>query len=296
MEKKSLLTCFKATELISFAYILLTAIYIIVFFSKIDNALELLLFRVLFGGVIILLAFLGNKMVANGVIRFVRYAFPLSLIVYWYPETYFMNECIFSNLDHIFVSIDQWLFGCQPSLEFSHVVPFRWFSELMNFGYCSYFLIIISIALYFYFKENIVKAYRVIFLILCSFFVYYILFIILPVVGPQFYFPETLVQVPDGYLFSSILEQLQSMGEKPTGAFPSSHVGISLICLIIVFKNARHLFWYYLPVVVILIFSTVYIKAHYVIDVIGGLVSAPLIYGLSVFVYQKIVASSSVDS
>ncbi|MDR0506538.1 MAG: phosphatase PAP2 family protein [Dysgonamonadaceae bacterium] len=273
---------FLPAELLTLLYILLTGIYILIFKQGIYSgmAVDLLLFRLLFAGIICFLAYITRsdgkaKPMITATLSFVRYAFPLALITYWYPETFYMNECLFDNLDPVFEGIDQWLFGCQPALEFSKALPFRWLSELMSFGYFSYFLILIFIAVYLYFA-NKKAGEKAVFVLLCSFFIYYVLFIILPVVGPQFYFPDN--QVPDGYIFRPILITAQSAGEKPTGAFPSSHVGMSIIYLIILYKYARKYFAYFLPIVIILIISTVYIKAHYVIDVIGGAVSAPIIY------------------
>jgi membrane-associated phospholipid phosphatase len=276
---KNLTKYFYPVELISFAYILLTVIYIAVFSYKIDNAATLLLNRILITGLLLLIAFIDTNKESK-FLNLVRYLFAPILIIYWYPETYYMNECIFSNLDHLFIQADEWLFGCQPALEFSKHFPYRWFSELMSFGYFSYYLMIVFIAFYFYVTNKPVER-KALFIILCSFFMYYIIFIILPVVGPQFYYPEPANQVPKGYFFRELLMFIQSHGEKPTGAFPSSHVGVSLIFLIIICKYACRYFAYFLPLVTILILSTVYIKAHYVIDVIGGFISVPPIYWLS---------------
>ncbi len=273
----------RPVELISLLYIFLTGFYIIIFTPKVTDFNTLLLVRVLVPFVFLMMALSVKWQEKYKVLDFVRYAFPLSLIAYWYPETYYMNECLFPNLDPLFISIDQWLFGCQPSLEFSRAFPSNWLSELMYFGYFSYYIIIAFVTAYFYFTDRKL-ADKTLFIVLCSFFVYYILFIILPVVGPQFHFADN--QVPSGYFFQKIMVSLQASGEKPTGAFPSSHVGMSLILLFIIFKYARRFWLYFVPVVVVLIFSTVYIKAHYVIDVIGGFASAPLIYWFSDRAYK----------
>jgi len=213
-------------------------------------------------------------------INLIRYLLPAFLIVYWYPETYYLNECIFSNLDHLFINADEWLFGCSPALKFSEYLPYQWFSELMSFGYFSYYIMLTFIAFYFYYTNKYIGC-KALFIIIGSFLMYYIIFIILPVIGPQFYYSVPENQVPDGYLFRKMLIFLQETGEKPTGAFPSSHVGISLIFLIIIYKHALYYFRYFLPITIILILSTVYIKAHYVVDVIGGFLSVPPIYYLS---------------
>ena len=271
-----LIKYFNPAELISFAYILITAVYIGCFSCKIDNAASLLLNRAIIAGLFVLIVFISIKK-DNKLLNVIRHVFPLSLTIYWYPETYYLNECIFSNLDHLFIHADEWLFGCQPAFEFSKHMPYKWLSELMSFAYFSYFLMINFIGFYFYFAKN-KNALKILFIVLCSFLIYYVLFIILPVVGPQFYFAEPQNQVPDGYWVRKLLVFIQTSGEKPTGAFPSSHVGVSLIMSILVYKHARRFFPYFFALVILLIFSTVYIKAHYLIDVIGGFVSAPIIY------------------
>lgn len=79
---------------------------------------------------------------------------------------------------------------------------------------------------------------------------------------------------------------IQNTAEQPTGAFPSSHVGISIIILLMAKKKAPVFYKIAWPFVILLIFSTVYIKAHYAIDVIGGLLIAPFILYLSDFLYH----------
>ena len=266
-------------ELLTLAYIVLTAVYIIIFSRQIENASSLLGARVVVAALVVLFPY--SKRYAGS---FIRYAFPLALTIYWYPETYYLNECLFGNLDHIFAGVEHRIFGCQPALEFCRALPFRWLSELMSFGYFSYFLIFIFICVYLYIKDR-PGSERAAFIILCSFFLYYLMFIILPVAGPQFHFADNAV--PRGYVFRPLLVAIQSMGEKPTGAFPSSHVGMSLVFLMLIWKYCRRYLVYFVPLVAVLIFSTVYIKAHYVIDVIAGAVSAPIVYLCAGFVMKK---------
>ena len=273
-------------EIATFVYILMTAICLTVFADRLET--PMVHFGIRFGVVflMLLLAWLHNTG-GNSVVGFIRYFLPFALLSFWYPETYYYNNFIFSNLDHHFVKTDQLLFGCQPSLGFSKHIPWAWFSELMYFGYFSYFFILFGTALWCYcFHKELIN--KVFFVFVCSFYLFYITFIILPVMGPQFYFPPPLNEVPDGYLFCKIMRFLQAAGEKPTGAFPSSHVGISLTVVIFVAQHCRVLLKYVLPLFVILVLSTVYIKAHYLIDVIGGFAAVVFTYPIVNFIYRKI--------
>ena len=73
-----------------------------------------------------------------------RIALLLVTLSWWYPDTYVLN-CHFQNMDHIFASWDQKLFGFQPALLWSKAYPSYIVSELMAMGYFFYFLIFIKL-------------------------------------------------------------------------------------------------------------------------------------------------------
>jgi len=77
------------------------------------------------------------------------------------------------------------------------------------------------------------------------------------------------------------------VGERPTAAFPSSHVGMSTILMIMAWRGSRKLFWCLMPFYLLLCAATVYIQAHYVIDVIVGFVSAFGVYVLATRVFKR---------
>ena len=70
--------------------------------------------------------------------------------------------------------------------------------------------------------------------------------------------------------FYSLVEGSQQVGERPTAAFPSSHVGISTILMIMAWRGSKKLFACLIPFYMLLCGATVYIQAHYVIDAIVG--------------------------
>ncbi len=156
----------------------------------------------------------------------------------------------------------------------------------MHFGYFSYYLMTFGIPLLFYLKAPD-KFNKTMFIIVLSFCFYYILFVLFPAIGPQFYFPVEKQAVPDGYLFKEIMDIIIENGETQTGAFPSSHVGMAILFLILIGTHFKKLLNILIPVVIILIASTVYLKAHYAIDVIAGLITGILFYYLSKKVYEK---------
>ena len=239
-----------------------------------------------------------------------RITAQMLLLAWWYPDTYEFNR-MFPNLDHIFARWEQDLFGCQPSLLFCSHIGGAVFSELMDLGYSSYFPMIVLVTVYF-FGWRYKEFGRASFVILASFFIYYIIYILLPVAGPQYYYnavgPGEIARgnFPDiGHYFATHQDALASpgykegffyrlvadahaAGERPTAAFPSSHVGVSTILMLLVWSsNNRKLLLFLLPFYVLLCLSTVYIYAHYAIDVLAGWLSALLLFAVLYFGYGR---------
>lgn len=279
---------FYPIEILTFVYVLLTTLYIAAFWDSVkeDAAVSLLCIRLALLGIMVGL-YIWNQYSRRQVSTVLRNIMPLAFVVYFYPETYFLNHCIFPDyLDAAVVRIDQQLFGCSLSTRFSEAVPFAWFNELMNLAYLSFFFTIIIVIGYFLFcnKDN---AYRSAFILLCSFFIYYALFIVFPTEGPQFYEFDCNNVLPGHGPMRKLLLCVHTIGERPTGAVPSSHVGVMVIYMCLLWQYGRRLFWWIFPFSVLLIFSTVYIRAHYTIDVLLGFISAPPIYYFSCWCWKK---------
>ncbi len=273
-------------DIITLGYIIVSGIYILLASTSLHKFYGNLTYRVLFITIILMLIYI-NGVSGTRVVRFFRYFYPLGLLMYFYPETASINNFIFKDLDPFFANIEVGLFGGYPSVWFSQYMPWKWFNELMSFGYFSYFPLIFLFC-YIIYRWNYKNFSFSIFVICMSFYMYYILFILFPVAGPQFYLTPPNNQLPDGYLFRNIMKVIEHYGEGPTAAFPSSHVGIISILLYLVYRFRPSLFKWYLPVSILLCLSTVYTKAHYVVDVIGGLLTAPVMYWISSYTYYLI--------
>jgi membrane-associated phospholipid phosphatase len=220
------------------------------------------------------------------IIQLCRNFFPFVLLGYFYSETDIFNN-LFSPIyfDRLFSNIEEHLFGFQPSLVFAQRISSRFYTELMYFGYFSYYLICFTVPLMIYLK-NKEQGERTIFIIINSFMLYYLIFTLLPVAGPQYYFSELHLVPLNGYIFEPLTKFIQHFGERPTGAFPSSHVSICLMLLYLSYQYFRKLLFFIAPISILLILSTVYIRAHYAIDVIAALAFSPIVFTISSMLYR----------
>ena len=208
-----------------------------------------------------------------------------ALMTFLYKETAMLNTLIFPKIDEFLSNLDQNIFKFQPSIEFSKHFNSLFFSELFYFGYfCYYLLPLVVLGILYKFLPQKIEEFG--FILITSFLLYYFIFIIIPAEGPQFYFT-----FPDNYIeaqgiFGNAIKLIQKNGEAPTAAFPSSHVGISWIVIFWLYQNFRKSVKYFIPFVVLLMFSTVYIKAHYFVDVVAGFISAPIVFFLTFKFYK----------
>ena len=294
--KKGLL----AVEWIAMGYLLLTLLMMAVLWDKLVSPEQMIKGRITF--VLVTLAAWGVYWLKPcRLTMFLRIAVQMVFLSWWYPDTYELNRTL-PNLDHVFAGCEQAVFGCQPALLFAQKVPWGWFSELMCMGYISYFpMMTILLIYYFFYRYN--EFLKAAFVLLGAFFIFYVIFIFLPVTGPQFYYlavgPEKIaagvfpnlgdwflthserMAVPgwtDGF-FYHLLEMAHNAGERPTAAFPSSHVGITTVVMLLAHHaHCRKLVLGMLPFYILMCLSTVYILAHYAIDALTGLFTGVVFY------------------
>ena len=287
-------------EWVMLGYMAITVFTMLFTFTKVVNPESMLWGRLRI--LVMTLALWGvYRMIPCRITKMVRIMAQLALLAWWYPDTYEINR-MFPNLDHLFAGWEQDFFGCQHALLFAQAMPWAVVSELMSMGYFMYYPMIAAVVLYYFFCRYY-EAERVSFVLLASFFIYYLIYIYVPVVGPTFYFDAVGVQdiakgifpamgdyfsthtncLPTpGYtkgIFYQLVEDAKEAGERPTAAFPSSHVGVSTICILLAWHSRnRKLLFTMLPFYIFLCMATVYIQAHYLIDAIAGWISAVVIY------------------
>lgn len=290
------------------AYIVFTGCLMLLFHDSIVNVQSMLCLR--FVSIAIILAgLLAYKIYPSHAVQYVRIAAIMTTLTEWYPDIYEFTR-LFANQDHLFAGIEQSIFGFQPSLVFSQNFSQVWLSEPLYMGYASYFFMSTVLLLWAIFvKPEYIQ--RCAFVITGSFFIFYIVYIFLPVAGPQYYYMAPGVDASAGVFpsvgnyfhemremypaagqegfFHTLVNVAHAAGERPIAAFPSSHVGVATIILLLSARfRARSVFYLLLPFYLLLCVATVYIHAHYVIDAIAGFASAFVVYYFLNYLYNKV--------
>ena len=234
-------------------------------------------------GLLLLFYRLTNR-TSNWVLRFLRIFYVQLLYILFFSECIILSQLFFGSrsLDPIFFRIEQILFQSQPAEQFYQFLPQnRLVTEIFFFSYFFYYaLICVGLWLLFVKKEWAKAAYGLAF-ITCGFYLFYVFYTFFPVQGPKYYIPELRAlwyENFNGYLFTRIMKGMFRNMNLAGAAFPSSHVAMSLVALILNWRYNRWLAVVLLPLTLMLMASTVYIYAHYLVDVLAGILVGILLY------------------
>jgi membrane-associated phospholipid phosphatase len=234
----------------------------------------------------------------------IRHFYPVLLYAWFFAETGWLNQMFVQGfLDPVVIGWDQALFGFQPSLEFMRKLPFLVLSETLYAAYFSYYLMIGGVGLILYLR-NRRQFFHYVSVVSFVFYVCYLIYIFLPIIGPPIFFrtvpgyslPENLQRLvpPEGYPdavkagpFYQLMKWIYRVFEAPGAAIPSSHVAIALCTLTFSFRYIRNIRWIHLVMVVLLCLATIYCRYHYVADVLAGIVTAAVLIPIGNRLYAK---------
>ena len=287
------------------SYIALVAVLVVIFHGvSLPNWPRLLLVHVIVFGLIHSVICLNARFPSIKPIELFRHYYPIPLFIAFYRETELLNQMFYTGyLDAHFFRVEQWLFGTQPGLEMMNWFPNRWVAELLYAAYFSYYLMIGAVGLALLIRDKKQFAH---FISITSFLFYvcYIVYICLPVVGPRIVFLEGLEigpQLPftlyvenfvtpesvQGAGFFQIMGWIYYHFESAGAAFPSSHVAVAICITYFSYLYLRRIRHVILLVTFLLCISTVYGRYHYVVDVAAGVLAAAVLIPLGNHLYFK---------
>lgn len=224
-----------------------------------------------------------------GILRFARSLYPVTLFGYFFLSGHAVSHIIFGDwIDPFFQKIDQAIFGYLPSMEWGKRYAHWAVSELFHFAYFCYYPMIGGLPVYFYFKNR--KAFsELIFTLTFTFYLCYWLYSILPVIGGR-YIPEAmeLTKVIAGGPFTRVMAFIYINSAHLGGAFPSSHVGITIVLTIAALKYTKYMRYVFCVIAVFLSLATVYCHYHWFIDAVAGVFIGITGHYLALFVLNKL--------
>ena len=274
------------TDKVTLAYIIFTALLLVAGAGRLEDAGSHFLMRALMIAFMGVVVYLEQENEARWP-KTLHALYPLLFLVYFFPETDYLNDLFMDALDPAIIRMEISVFGFMPSVAFSACCPQPWISEIMHAGYFSFYFIILFFALYYFLKRPELFQERM-FQFFFAFYIFYIIFDLFPSEGPQYFLAGSVPEVPQGFFITRLMNGILAVGDRPTGAFPSSHIGMTWLIMYFFFQDRRRFFYYWLVPALILTLSTVYIRAHYAVDVLGGFLMVPILVWAGQKAWQRL--------
>jgi len=280
---KKFISFLAPVDFISIVFMLFLIVLNLVFFGRVSAWLEIIAIDIAAIVGIFALAWAAETKKTKlllGLHRFYSYA----CILFVFKEIYLMVQPIHPvDYDWLLISIDHWLFGVNPTqwaAQFAHPL----LTEIFQIAYFSYYILFLMLGIELYVRYPIEEFDRGAFLVVYGFYLSYLGYFLLPAVGPRFTLHNfyTIDQDLPGLLLTTPMRNFINAGESISSTlpnviqfvqrdvFPSGHTQLSLIVVYLSHQYHLKTRWVITVLTGLLIMSTIYLRYHYVIDLIGG--------------------------
>ncbi len=216
---------------------------------------------------------------ARGAAEFARMALPFVMCIAVYTNLHdtvrFVNpHDIHSHL----AAAEQWLFGGQPVVWAEQYIT-RGRTEFFNLFYANFYVVAPSVVMLLWFTGRRPQARHVLLGTIICFYSGYVLYVMFPAAPPRLYFESlglfsvTLRGGPITDFQQALIEMVPNHAAR--AAFPSLHAAVSCLSLVYAWRHLRWFFPILLAFVVPLLVSTVYLRHHWVVDLLAGAALVP---------------------
>jgi membrane-associated phospholipid phosphatase len=214
----------------------------------------------------------------------IRVWYLLPMIVTTYKQIYLLVPAVRPGLyDEVLIAADRLLFGGAPSV-YLYRFASPLLTEFLQISYVTFYLLPLLLAVALLRKNRPAAFDYTTFSVMYGFFLSYMGYFIFPAVGPRFTlhdFYAINTELPGLFLTNAIREFVNAgagaSSAHPDAAslvqrdvFPSGHTLVTLVSIYLAIRFRTRTRFVLIPVGLLLIFSTVYLRYHYVVDVIGG--------------------------
>jgi membrane-associated phospholipid phosphatase len=207
---------------------------------------------------------------------FLHHFSPILFIILIYESLGDLIQHLQPDVDPRLIQIDLSIFGVQPTLWMEQwIVP--WFTDILSLAYLSYYFIPVVLIVVLYLRDRTVELDRSIFVLVFGYYVSFIGYILFPAIGPRYALTH-LYSVPleGSFITDFVRDTLNALEHNKRDCMPSGHTQIVLIALYLAHRHEKFLFYLFLPIICALILSTIYLRYHYVIDLLVGIALAIL--------------------
>ncbi len=261
---------FAPIEGLSFLFISGLFLLTLLFHPRIPLWRAQLLFYLLLLGLLIALKLSSERKGTKGLRGFLNDFAPVVFVILTYQSLGNLIQYLHSDIDPVLIQIDFFLFGVHPTVWMERWIT-PWFTDLLSLAYLSYYFLPVILVVSLYLKGRTEEFHQAMFILTFGYYLSFIGYILFPAIGPRFT-QVHLYSIPleGSWITDFVRYTLNALEHNKRDCMPSGHTQIALMVLLLARRYEKLLFYLFLPVIIALIFSTVYLRYHYVIDLIVG--------------------------
>jgi membrane-associated phospholipid phosphatase len=282
---KKIISSLAPVDVVSIVFLLVLIVLNLIFSARVSVWAEIIVVNLSVILLIFVLAYLAETKKTKLLIGFHRfYNYPIVFFVF--KEIYRMVHAIHPvDYDWLFIAVDRWLFGVNPTqwmMKFAN----PHLTELFQTAYFSYYLLFILLGVELYRRYTIEEFDYGAFLVVYGFYLSYVGYFLLPAIGPRFTLHDfyALNKELPGLLFTGWMRDFINAGESISfsmanaaelvqrDVFPSGHTQLTLIVVYLGHSFKLRTRWLMTVLAGLLIVGTIYLRYHYVVDLLGGLI------------------------
>jgi membrane-associated phospholipid phosphatase len=273
----------RPADLVTIGYQIFIMITICFHFFSVPNRGILLIYHLV---VIVFLLWLPYAK-SNKLIRWLRTFYPLIIIPTNFHELHYLVHNVNPvDFDELLIKIDYAIFGVHPTLwleQFSNPLLVEYFQIV----YATFYFLPIILVIILYKRKEQDDINFIVYIIVLGFYLSYATYFLVPAIGPRFTLSHLQLNPVTGlWVTQPIIDALNFLEDIQRDAFPSGHTEMTILTMIYAWKFSKKYFWILSIIGSSLIISTVFLRYHYVIDVVAGGVLAYIVYLIAEPLYQ----------
>ncbi|HDP67769.1 MAG TPA: phosphatase PAP2 family protein [Candidatus Marinimicrobia bacterium] len=272
-----------AVDYLLFCFTVLMTMVSLMFFQQLDFSILFTLGDLAVIAILLYLVFQESGR-ENSTFHQLHIWLPIISFTLFYVQATSYDHLVFSTtFDDALMKWESTLFG---DLNRFAGIPGKYLllDELFHFFYFSYYIILFVPGLIMTARKS-VKLHEMIFSLTLMMFVHYLVFILFPGDGPVARRQDIFRH---GAVFIPLMNWIYTIGgEQGGGAFPSTHVTVTVMVLLYCRTEFPRSRWVFGILAIGICVATVYCSYHYIVDVLAGLVTGTAFYFIGKKVYSS---------
>jgi len=278
----------RIAPVLALSFLSLAGLTLLVFFFRGQIPLWralLLRYAILIGLLFVLRMYSDRKTLGRKGALFYHFS-PILFIALIYDSLGDFIQYLHRDIDPLLIRIDFAVFGVHPTVWMERwIVP--WLTDIMSLAYVSYYFIPVTLIVVLYGRDRMAEFEMSVFVLTFGYYLSFVGYILFPAIGPRFTLVHLQTVPLEGSLFTDLVRDgLNALEHNKRDCMPSGHTQIVLMVLYLAHRYERLLFYIFLPVICGLILSTLYLRYHYVVDLLAGgavavacIMAGPRLYG-----------------